>query len=825
MLICVLEDFRYNLRKLLAKPLFLLVTVLTLGLGIGANTAIFAVLHSVLLRPLPYADGERLVEVFNRYPDMNLEHAGSSIPDYLDRRAQAGSLADSALYARAAFSFADPQGAAERLSGLRATPSLFSTLGVQAVLGRVFDDSHAQIGSEQVVLLSWDLWRNRFNADPSVLGRDLRLNGLTYRVLGVMPEAFRFPSPDVQLWVPYAFTEDEMSDEQRGMEYSSSVARLKPGATVEGLIAEFDTIIGRNAERMAVVQTGRAAELASFLRAGHFKGGARSLREQQVGEMRPMLAMLQAAVGLVLLIACANVSNLLLIRLNSRRQELAVRRALGASRWRISLQLIIEAMLLAALGGVFGGLLALLIVEVLPFLGLSLPAAEYAVRVDETVQLFAFGVSVLTGVFTLFVPLRSVWVEASAEALQEGGRLTSGGRHASRTRQSLVIVQVALATTLLISAGLLLRSFQMLLKESPGFDSTQVLTGRVDLTNDRYLEPSARLQFLRAALDNLAEIPAVDRVAYTSNLPFSYSDASGAYNIHGRALEPGQAMPHGMHRQVSPEYFRVMGIPLLAGRYFDASDSETAEPVVVVDEWLAKTLFGGMDAIGKRLRRGPAEGDGPPWARVVGVVGTVKHDSLAQEVNKETVYWPFTQDLPGYGSFVLRSSLSAEQLTPQIRDALRAVDPEQPVFDIQPLDVRIAQSLDQQRALMLLVGMFAVLAMLLAAIGIFGVMAFAVSQRRAELGVRMAIGACPADVRSMVLAQGLRMTLIGLLPGLLGAVLVARLLSSQLFGVSSTDPLTWIGVCVFLLAAATAACYLPALRAARVNPMEALRHA
>jgi predicted permease len=820
MIASLLQDLRYSLRGLLARPLFLTVAVLTLGLGIGANTAIFSVMHGLLLRPLPYADGERLVEVFNRYPNMNLGYAGTSIPDYLDRREQAPSIEDMALYTSASFGLSASSGTPERLSALKATPSLFSTLGTQAALGQVFTEAHAEIGNERVAVLSWALWRNRFNGDRDVLGREIRLNGENYRVLGVMPEGFGFPSRDVQLWVPFAFTEQQKSDQERGFESSASIARLKPGATIEGLTAELDTIIARNADRLASVGE-QGAGYAAFLRAGNMKGGAHSLREQQVGEAREVLAILQAAVGMVLLIACANLANLLLIRLHGRRKELTLRSALGAGRSRLALQVLGEALLLAVFGGLAGLAVATACIELMPALGIQPSSADYDIRLDREVVLFGLGISLLAALLASALPLASLLRMDIGETLKEGGRSGAGGRRAALSRQGLVVLQMALATTLLIGAGLLLRSFQALSEQSPGFESSGLLTARVDLDAPRYAEDAARARFIDESLARLRALPGVQQAAFTSNLPFSQSNSSGSYTIVGRETAEGEAAPHGMQRQVGGDYFEALKIPLLAGRYLNASDSAQSEQVVVIDEILANTHFNGRDAIGQQLSR---FGGDAPAATIVGVVGTVRHQQLATATSKETLYWPVSQATPPFGSFVLRSALPAEQLLPQVREALRAVDPEQPVYDIRSLDERIAISLDQQRAPMLLLGAFAAVSMLLAALGIYGVLAYAVSQRTGELGVRMAIGASAQEVLRMVMGQGARLVAVGLGLGLLGAGLFGYAARSQLFGVSAGDPLTYVLVCGFLATVALAACYLPARRAARTDPMVALRY-
>ena len=818
MIASLLQDLRYSLRGLLARPMFLTVAVLTLGLGIGANTAIFSVMHSLLLRPLPYADGERLVEVFNRYPNMNLDYASNSIPDYLDRREQAPSIEDMALYTSVSFGLSQSSSTPERLHAVMATPSLFSTLGVQAAFGQVFTDAHAEPGADQVAVLSWDLWRNRFNADRTLVGRDIRLNGQPYRVLGIMPEGFGFPSRKVQMWVPFAFTAEQRSDRARGSEYSQSIARLKPGATVEGLVAELQVIVDRNVERLTAQGDDASARIGAFLRAGGFQGGARSLREQQVGEAKSALLLLQSAAGLVLLIACANLANLMLIRLHGRRKELVLRSALGARRTRIAWQLLAEALVLALLGALFGLSVASACLEILPSLFGPLPTVGHDIAIDAKVMAFAALLSLATALAATALPLWGVLRSDLGHGLKEGGRPGMAGRSAALSRQALVVVQMALATTLLIGAGLMLRSFATLMEASPGFQPSGQLSASVDLDAPRHAEPERRRRLIDESLRRLRAIPGVEHAAFTSNLPFSSSNSSGSYRVVGRERTAGEASPHALQRQIAGDYFQALQIPLLAGRYLEPGDSAQSERVVVIDEFLANKYFNGGDAVGQYVQRGPEP------ARIVGVVGTIKHEQLAATVSKETLYWPVSQVTPSYGSFVLASHLPAEQLIPSVREALRSVDPELPVHDIRRMDERIAQSLDLQRAPMLLLGAFAAVSMLLAALGIYGVLAYAVSQRTGELGVRMAIGASAREVLGMVMGQGARLTVLGLGIGLIGAGLFGYAARSQLFGVSAGDPLTYVLVCGFLAAVALAACYLPARRAARTDPMVALRY-
>lgn len=820
------QDFRYSLRSLFARPGFLIAAVLTLALGLGANTAIFSVLNGSLLKPLPYADGERLVIVHNTYPPMGIDYAGTSIPDYLDRREQAPALADLAIYHGQSMNLA-ADGTPQRLIATRASASLFSTLGVGAALGRVFDDSTEVPGNDRVAVLSHGLWHSQFAGDPAVIGRDIRLNGENYRVLGVMPAGFSFPNAETQLWVPFAFTPEQRSDLERGNEFSDSVGRLAPGATMEQLQAQTNAIIARNADRIAGSDHPMAAAFAEFMRDGNMQGRVRTLREHWFGDDRQMILLLQAVVGFVLLIACANVANLMLTRLSSRQKELSVRTALGAGRRRIIRQLLIESLLVALIGGLVGLLVAWGLLQVLDAVGLVDNPLREPVGIDASVLAFTMAVAALTGIVFGLFPAFAQARNRPFEALKEGGRGNTGGRAAQATRSILVTVQIALCATLLVGAGLLIKSFDRLQNESPGFEREGRLTVRLDLPATRYADNPSIVRFYDRALSELRSIPGVRTASYVSNLPFGPSTWQSSYVVEGQETGSGAPSAHGFMRVADEAFFQSMGIPLLAGRYFTAADSANSELVVIIDELLATKYFPD-GAIGRRIRMTGPESENP-WRTVVGVVGTVKHGNLAAEMTKEANYFPYQQfpfdrfNARG-GFFVIETGLPAGQLLQPIRDAVLRADPEQPVFDIRSLDERIALSLQGRRAPMLLLVLFAGVALVLSAVGIYGVLSYSVAQRTGELGVRMAIGAQRRDVIAMVLGQGGRITGLGLGIGLLGALALGGVLSSQLFGISRFDPLTFATVIVVLAAVALFACWLPAWRAARVSPIQALRY-
>ena len=814
------SSWRQSLRSLASNRAFTFAAIATLTLGIGANAAIFSVVNGLLLKPLPYPDGEQLVEVYNSYPKMGLEFAGTSIPDYLDRR-EADGLEELALYTQSSFNIAESSGP-ERLVGVRTTPSLFNTLRVQPALGRAFTEGEAEIGNDKVVVLSHATWVRQYASDPAIVGREMRLNDQPYRVVGVMSESFAFPSRATALWVPFAFTPEQRSDEERGNEYSSSIGRMKPGVTAATLDAQFAAIIKANSERMGA--TAEGAEDAAFFREGNFSGKSKSLREFWVGAMKPVLMLLQTVVVVVLLIACANVANLFLTRLSARRRELCVRAALGADRWRLARQLLGEALILALAGGIAGIGVAYLSLGSLSLLGLDRTLLGEHISIDGTVLLFTFGVSLVTGVLFGTLPALGQDGVRAAEVLRESGR-SGGSRVAQRLRGVLVVVQIALAVCLLVGAGLLLRSFEHVQKQDPGFDPKAVVTVQLALSKARYPDQSAQVGFYERLMQQLKGQPGMREVGFISNLPFSNANWSASYEITGRESQPGDHGPHGFLHIVDSGYFPAMGIRLLSGRNFDARDRADGAPVVIIDQFLANKHFPKGDALGQRLQMpDPKGGDEDVPAEIIGIVATVKRGQLSEQTTKETYFLPLSQHGSDSGMAVLKTDLDPAVALAPIRSAVQRVDPQQPVYDLKSLDARITLSLESRVAPLILLAVFAGVALLLAAVGIYGVLAFTVQQRTSEIGVRLALGARASDVLRLVLRQGMLLAGIGLGIGTLAAILGGRLLESQLFGVGSSDPLTLLIVLALLGGTALLACYLPARRATRVAPMVALRN-
>lgn len=809
----MLTDLKYALRGLAKTPGFTLIAVLTLALCIGANSAIFSVVHAILLKPYPWPDSDRLVYVYNTYPLMGLTNAGVSIPDYLDRRAGVAAFADTAMFTYQSYNLAD-EGEPERVVGLRATPSLFTTLQTGAARGRVFTDTDAQPGADHVIVLSHSLWKNRFGADPAIVGRTIRLNTQPYTVLGVMPEGFYFPSPRTQAWVPFAFTPAEKSDQERGNEYSTCIARLKPGATFADVQRDLDLIQARNAARLT--------DSTEFYKTSGFGGRVNGFLEQNVAKIRGMLWLVQAGVAAALLIGCANIASLLLARAVARERELAIRAALGAGRGRLMRLLLLESLLLFLGGGALGLLVAWWGVDALGALGLSTLPRAFGVQLDPNVFAFTLFCALLTGLGFGALPAWSAARSDAAAALKEAGARGSAGRRTTFLRAALVVGEIALAVMLLSTAGLLVRSFERLQQENPGFSPGGVITARLDLPAAKYDQPAKRNAFVDATLARLHSLPGVSAAGFTNVLPFSGNSSSGSYESPDIVVPPGASRPHGNERVVVPGYFKAMGLTLLRGRLLTDADTEGTQRVVVVDRLLTDRWWPGQDPLGKRISRGGAEDQPTIWT-IVGVVAPIKFQSLEEDVKKETLYFPYAQTPRLNLYLVVKTAGDPAALTAAVREAVRSADPEQPVFDVRTMQQRMDEIAQSRRAPMLLISLFSGVALLLAVLGVYGVLAFSVAQRTSEFGVRLALGATAGDIAALVLRQGMRLVLLGVGAGLAGYLALSSLVGKLLYGITPTDPVTLALAPVILAAAALLACWLPARKATRVNPIEALR--
>ena len=798
------QHLRYAARVLLKTPSFSVVAVLALALGIGINSAIFSVVNALLIRPLPYGESERLVKI-NNFEGRSNSDSAVSPPGFVDYRDQSHSFESvSATYlGNTALNFSE-DGEPERLTGGRVSANVFTTLAVQPMLGRVFVAEEDQPGKNRVVVLSHSLWNRRFGGDRDLVGKDITLNGQSFTVIGVMPAGFQWKSDD--LWRPLALAPESFAPDQRGSEYLSVIARLKRESTIEQAQAEMDTI-------------------ANNIRLNNpsFYGGdpgwgvrVTSLHDEVVGGIKPTLLILLGAVGLVLLIACANVANLLLARAAARQKEIAIRTALGASRFQLIRQLLTESMLLSLVSGCLGLLLAVWGVDVLVAAGgNSIPRAQ-EIGIDARVLGFTFMVSLLTALLFGVVPAIQASKADLQLALKEGGRGSTANRQ--RLRAVLVVADVALSLVLLIGAGLLIKSFGRLQDVSPGFQAQGLLTMQVSLPAFKYREANQIRAFYEATLEGIKAIPGVQAAGAVSDLPLSGSVHSGSFNIEGRPAAPGDEL-HADIRSATPEYFQTMQIPLLKGRFFTEQDTREGRPVAIIDETLAQHYFPNEDPLGKRVEFQQGK---PIWREIVGVVGRVKHKALDVEF-KDKLYSPHAQVSYSTMFLVVRTVNDPMSLVSAVRGSIKAVDKDQPVHKVTAMEQLLADSLGQRRLSVMLFGLFAAVAMVLAAVGLYGVISYSVTQRTNEIGIRMALGAERRDIFKMVIGQGLTLTLAGVGLGLGGAFALTRVMSSLLFGVTPTDPLTFAVVPLLLAAAALVACVVPARRATRVDPMVALR--
>ena len=806
-----MQDIRYALRTLAKQPVFTLVAVLTLTLGIGANTAIFSLLHHVLLRPLPFPEAERLVFVWNSYPRTGLPQASVSIPDYLDRRAQAPAIEDATLFTNRSVTLAEG-GQPEQVRALAVTPSFFSTLRRQPALGRGFTEGEAKPDADRYVILAHGLWTTRFAADPGVVGRDIRVNGLNHRVVGVLSADMRLPSRDVALLMPFAFTPQQMSDQGRGNEFSSMIARLRPGATVEQLQAQMKTIIDRNLDRLPAFRP--------WVATSGFTGIAVPIRQELVGDAREALYVLQAGVFVVLLIACANVANLLLMRATGRYRELAIRTTLGAGRGRLVRQMLTEGLVLSAFGAIGGLVLGYAGVRGLVSMSANQIGGLSDVTLHPAVLAFTSALALVTGLIFGVVPALSVIRGNTAALLKDDGTRGSASRSTGLMRTSLVVAETAFALMLLVGAGLLVKSFARLQDVDPGFSTENVLTAQIALPASRYPDPPAMRAFWERLLDRTRQMPGVSAVGLTSNVPFNGSVSSGSYSIVGYTPPPNEAPPHGRQEVVGGDYFRAMDIPVLEGRAFTSGDTAESQPVVVVDQYLVNRYFPNRSAIGQQLRRG---GPTSPALTIVGVVGTINSIDLGQPVAKERVYRPVTQQSLRSMALVIKTGVDPATLVSQVRAAVQSIDPEQPIADVRTMDQWVARSLENRRSPMLLLALFGAVALALSAIGIYGVLAFSVAQRVREFGIRQALGADRQTILSLVLKQGIRTTALGIGLGLAASLWLTKYLQTQLFSVRALDASVFGAVTLLLLGVAILACYVPARRATRIDPMVALR--
>jgi putative ABC transport system permease protein len=793
----LLQDLRYGTRLLIKRPGFTLIAITTLALGVGANTAIFSVVNAVLLRPLPYPDSERLVTM----------RSNQSVPDLEDIKAQSHAfefMGGSVLQAL------DFTGEAEPLQVQAAlcNEDLFDALGVKAAIGRTISTDEARFGGDRVVVLSHAFWQRHLGGDAGVIGKTIPLSGNSYAIVGVMPSGFTMPQQTPDVWAAVRVV-NPLAAKFRGVHFLRTYLRLKQGTSLEQAKAEMESIDRWLSDKEPAENKDRRTVFIP-------------LHERVVGNTRPALLVLLGAVGLVLLIACANFANLLLARAASREQEFVVRAALGAGRGRLVRQLLTESVLLSLIGGAVGLLLARWGVDLLlAFKPANLPRLS-EIGIDLRVLAFTLSVSVATGLLFGLVPALSATRLNLNEALKEGGRGATGSAARQRVRSVLVVSEIALALVLLIGAGLLIKSFWRLQSVDPGFNSGNLLTMRVELPEARYREIPKQTVFRQRVLEAVNSLAGV-QAAMISELPMSGDLLTHNFVIDGRdPLAPGDE-PELVTRSVSRDYFETMGIPLLAGRSFSVQDNADAPMVAVINQSMVREYFSNQDPIGARFRW--ARGNQATWITIVGVVGDVKHFGFerAEQPAAYTAYEQLDQPWKRWMTLVIRSNTDQAALLAQVKRQLWTVDGQVPVTRVRSMTEVMSASLAEQRFNMALLGIFAAVALTLAAIGIYGVMSYSVTQRTHEIGVRIALGADRSDVVTLVLRQGLVLTAIGVVTGLATALALTRVMSSLLFGVSATDPVTFAIISVLLGGVALVACFVPARRATKVDPMIALR--
>jgi putative ABC transport system permease protein len=817
-----LGDIRIAARSLRKSPGFTTVAILTLALCIGANSAVFSVVHAILLKPYPWPDSDRLVYIHFVYAQQpGTLHLGCSVPDYLDWRDGVAALEESALFEGYNVNLPSTDLVPERVLGHGVTPSLFRVLKTSPALGRTFSEDDAELGAPKTVVLSDPLWRNRFGANPNVIGADIRLNGQSFTVIGVMPPAFYFPRPDTQLWLPLAFTDRQKSDSARGVLGCQFIARVKRGATLEQTRREASAIQKATAERLPERKKsweaqGREAAVTNILQAN-------------VKDVRAMLWLVQGAVAAALLIGCANVASLLLARVSSRERELAVRAALGASRGRLMRHLLTESMLLFVSGGLLGLGIAVWGVGAMNHLGVGNLPRGFGVSLDVTVFAFTLVSAMTTGLAFGALPAWSAISGGNTDALKDAGaRATRGRRHLS-LRSTLVVTEIALALMLLATASLLIKGFIRLQETSPGFPTENLLIAKLVVTasNEKYGTSEKKILFHNQLLERVRALSGVTAVTCSNGEPFAQGAALG-YQIEGYTPPAGRE-PSGFFRFVSPDYFKTIGVPLLRGRGFTDQDTLASREVVVIDTMMADRYWPGEDPIGQRLIYGTrpipnTTTQQPRRWEIVGVVASVKNSSRETPTKTETVYLPTLQlQMPVIAMLMVRTTRPASQLIAPLRGAMQSIDPDLPLYDIKTMEARLDESLQRRRTPTLLIALFAGVALVLAAIGVYGVLAFAVAQRTKEIGVRIALGATRANILRLILNHGVRLVGLGLALGLGGYFALSTFIRKMLFSVEPTDYAALLIAPATLTLVALAACLIPARRATKVDPIVALR--
>ncbi len=797
------QDLFYGFRMLWKKPGFSIITIATLALGIGASTAIFSVVNGVLLRPLPYKDAERIITVWQDDRRRGIAQQKVSPPNFLDYK-QRNHVFESMAALRAYGLDYTGEGEPETLQAWLVSEGFFEIVGVSASYGRTFLPEEYQPG-QRVVLLSYGLWNRRFGGDPKTVGQTMALDGRPYTIVGILPPGFHFTEKR-ELMVPYIISEAEKR--RRSAPYLSVYARLKPGVTLEQAGADMNTIAAQLAQEYP--QTNKEVGITTI-----------PLPKQYLGEVRPALLMLFGAVGLLLLIACTNVASLLLVRGAQRGREFAIRAALGATRKRLVKQLLIENIILALLGGLLGLALGWCVHLILKLSPGNLPRIG-EVRLDGTVVAFALGVSVLTALIFGLLPLLQLSKPDLQGTLKEGGRTATGGFMHHRLRSLLVVSEIALALVLLVGAGLLARSFIRLLQTDPGFAVNNVLTLQVHIYNLNP-KPEQQIAYFEQVLERLTNLPGVINAAAVSAPPFvgeGSIEINNPFVIEGQAPPPPGQEPTAYQTVVTTNYFQTLSIPIIRGRVFTRNDNKQSVPVALINNTMARRHWPGEEAVGKKLTI--SWSNQPLTLEIVGVVGDVRHTGLDSSPRPE-IFLHHSQAPFGSMTFVVRTADDPLKLLPEIKGELWAVNKSQPIYSIRTEEQLVSESLSSRRFSLFLLGLFAVISLVLAGVGLYGLISISTSQRTQEIGVRIALGAQTSTIMKMVIGEGVILALLGIGVGLIGSFLLTRFLNSMLFGIRPTDPLTFASISILLVLVALLASYIPARRATRVDPLIALR--
>ncbi len=818
----LLRDIRFGLKLLVKERTFSAAVLLTLAVCIGANVAIYSVIHTVLLEPLPFDEPDRLVSVFNSYPAAGAARASNGTVDYFQRRENIAAFDEVALVQQAGNTVGEA-GSAERVQSLRVTPSFFSLLRVEPALGRSFAEDETAEGTRFKVILTDAYWREAYGADPQILGREMRISGRPYEIVGVLARDFLLPGfEQIRFVVPIGFTDQDRQLDRWHSNNFNMIARLAPGASVEQAVAQNDAL------NASLIEQWPVPNAKQILADAGYHTEVLSLKDDLVRDMKAMLYLLWGGVGLVLLIGCVNIANLMLARAQTRVGEVATKLALGAPRSRVARQVLTEAVLMGVMGGALGIGLGALGLKLLLGMGAAELPRGTDISIDGPVLAFTLALAVGAGVLFGAIPLAHIMRGDLTPVFRTEGRTGTASRRAVWVRNALVTSQVALAFVLLIGAGLMLMSFRAALSVDPGFDPDRVMTGMVSLPSIRYQDDEQRRQFWDELLVQVRALPGVEAASATAQLPFTGDNSSSVMIPEGYVPPPGESVLSPYQTVVGPGYFAAMGIQVLEGREFTDADGPDVPNVMIVDEWLARRYWPDRSPVGERMVDGQGlVGDsiGPDnLYTVVGVVRTIKQNELTTPASEHVgaYYFPYRQQVPGTQALVVRTATDPAAITPALRDVVRRMDAELPLFGTETMAQRVDDSLKARKVPLKLLGVFAGVALFLAVVGIYGSLAYSVSQRRREIGIRMAMGSAPEDVFKSVVRQGMRVTAGGLVLGVAAALLLTRYVQSVLFGIEATDPRVMVTVAALLALVGLAACVIPARRATAVDPVSAL---